>query len=227
MTRLVVDDVEVRYGDLRAVACAAFTVEAGQMLAVTGPSGAGKTSLLWATAGAVSPSAGQVLVDGETVTDRAGSATQGVAFIAQGNALVSMLSAYENLAVPMLISGVGPAAVRERVVAALAAVGLEEWAGHLIDDLSGGQQQRVAVARALATHPRVLLADEPTSDLDAGNRSRVMALMRQAAREGAAVVFSTHDPAAAVEADGEISLDEGELTWVRPFPGAHWSTRHH
>lgn len=217
MTLLVVEGIEVRYGGLVAVRAASLSVASGQVLAVTGPSGAGKTSLLWAMAGALVPDAGEVRVDGVRVTDRSASARLGVAFVPQGNALVSILTAYENVVVPLLTTGLAPTPARGRATAALTAVGLDEWADHLVDELSGGQQQRVAVARALAVEARVLLADEPTSDLDGGNRSRVMSALRTSAHSGAAVVVSTHDPAAAEEADGEVSLDEGVLTWVRPL----------
>jgi putative ABC transport system ATP-binding protein len=126
-----------------------------------------------------------------------------------------VLTAYENIVVPLLSGGVPPTEAHGRARDALGVVGLEEWAEHLVEELSGGQQQRVAVARALASNANVLLADEPTSDLDGRNREVVLAALRAAADRGAVVVLTTHDPEAAAAADGELALDAGEATWVR------------
>jgi putative ABC transport system ATP-binding protein len=128
-----------------------------------------------------------------------------------------VLTAYENIVVPLLDGGLELAEADTRAREALDMVGLGEWAAHLVEELSGGQQQRVAVARALAAQAAVLLADEPTSDLDGRNREVVLTALRAAADRGAAVVLATHDPEAAAEADGELALDTGEATWVRRF----------
>ena len=192
-----------------------LTVSSGQVLAVTGPSGAGKTSLLWLMAGALEPDRGSVQVDGAPVGDRPEAAARGIAVVPQGNGLAAVLTAYENIVVPLLDARPEPRRGRTRAREALEVVGLEEWAEHLVEELSGGQQQRVAVARALAAHASVLLADEPTSDLDGRNREVVLPALRAAADRGAVVVFATHDPEAAEAADGELALDEGAATWVR------------
>jgi putative ABC transport system ATP-binding protein len=215
---LVLEDVEVRYGGLVAVAALSLEVPGGRVLAVTGPSGAGKTSLLWLMAGALDPDRGTVEVDGRPVGGRSEAAARGVAVVPQGNGLAAVLTAYENIVVPLLDSGVGPAESGSRAREALAVVGLEEWSEHLVEELSGGQQQRVAVARALAANASVLLADEPTSDLDGRNREVVLHALRAAADRGAVVVLATHDPEAAEAADGELALDSGEATWVRQLP---------
>ena len=213
MSELELESVEVRYGGLVAVATLSLTVPAGRMLAVTGPSGAGKTSLLWLMAGALEPDRGSVHVDGSPVGARPEAAARGVAVVPQGNGLAAVLTAYENIVVPLLDGGVPSGDADSRAREALEVVGLGEWAEHLVEELSGGQQQRVAVARALATQASVLLADEPTSDLDGRNREVVLTALRAAADRGAVVVMATHDPEAAAAADGELALD-----WARP-PG--------
>jgi putative ABC transport system ATP-binding protein len=207
----------VQYGDLVALQTLDLELSPGQFLAVTGPSGAGKTSLLWALAGALRPAAGEVLLDGEPVGDRASAAARGVALVPQGNALAASLTAYENVVVPLLALDVPAADAARRADEALTLVGLEESGQHLVEELSGGQQQRVALARGFATDARVLLADEPTSDLDAGNRGRMVAALRERADAGAVVVMATHDPEAAAGADGELALDDGRASWVRPL----------
>jgi putative ABC transport system ATP-binding protein len=208
------DRVEVRYGEVVAVRSATLQVPPGGTLAVTGPSGAGKSSLLWALAGATAHS-GVVEVGGVAVADRAGAAGQGIALAPQGNGLPSFLTAEENVLMPLLAAGVPVADARARTRDALALLDLAESASHLVDELSGGQQQRVALARTLAAAPAVLLADEPTSDLDPTNRQRVIGALRARADAGAVVVMATHDAEAAAQLDAELRLDEGHLTWRR------------
>jgi putative ABC transport system ATP-binding protein len=215
VTDLVLEDVELRYGGLVALAPLSLAVTGGRVLAITGPSGAGKTTLLWLMAGALDPDRGSVRMSGRPMGARTEAAARGVLVVPQGNGLAAVLTAYENIVVPMLDSGVPSAEADPRAREALAVVGLEEWAEHLVEELSGGQQQRVAVARALAGQASVLLADEPTSDLDGRNREVVLAALRAAADRGAVVVLTTHDPEAAAAADGELALDEGVATWVR------------
>ena len=139
------------------------------------------------------------------------------AVVPQGNGLAAVLTAYENIVVPLLDRGLTSSDADTRAREALTVVGLEEWAEHLVEELSGGQQQRVAVARGLAAQPDLLLADEPTSDLDGRNREMVLAALRTVAERGSVVVLATHDPEAAAAADGELALDEGVATWVRPL----------
>jgi putative ABC transport system ATP-binding protein len=212
---LEVDALEVRYGDLVALHDVDLRLPAGSMVAVTGPSGSGKSALLWALAGAVAPTAGTVRLDGEDVGDRSRASRLGIALMPQGGALVSTLTAAENVVVSLLSQGVPAAEARARAAASLLAVGLDEQGAHLPEELSGGQQQRVAVAVTLASRGRVLLLDEPTSELDAGNRQRVLAALRVATAAGAVVVLATHDPEAAEPADAELRLDDGVATWVR------------
>ncbi|HST64712.1 MAG TPA: ATP-binding cassette domain-containing protein [Mycobacteriales bacterium] len=194
--------VSVRYGDLVAVHPATFTLAPGQLLAVTGPSGAGKSSLLWALAGAT-PCAGTVERPGPT------------SLTPQGNGLPSFLTAEENVLMPLLATGVPAGEARERARAALARLDLSASATHLVDELSGGQQQRVALARTLAGAPAVILADEPTSDLDGTNRQRVIDALREEAAAGAIVVMATHDAEAAAALPAELTLVDGHPTWPR------------
>ena len=217
MSELVASALEVHYGDLVALRGVDLTVRKGQFLSVTGPSGAGKPTLLWALGGALAPNAGGTTVDGTELVDREQAARLGVVLVPQGNGLASSLTAAENVLVPLLAQGVAADEAERRTEAALALVGLAESGNHLIEELSGGQQQRVALARAFAAQARVLLADESTSDLDAANRERMVAALRAEAERGAVVVLATHDPEAAEQTDGEIHLDEGIAAWRRPL----------
>ena len=215
-----VSRVTVAYGELVAVDEVSFAVPPGFVLAVSGPSGAGKSSLLWAIAGAVPVKSGQVEVDGLVITDRPAAALHGVVLIPQGNGLARVLTARENLSIPLLADR-KPAGDEEReeldraIETALAQVGLEDSGDHLVEELSGGEQQRIAVARGIAQRGRVILADESTSELDSTNRERVLDLLRVEADRGAAVIIATHDPNVADSADGHALMDEGRLTWVR------------
>ena len=222
MTTLRADRVSVTYGTRTAVREVDLAVPPGQVLAVTGPSGAGKSSLLWALAGAQQPASGTVRLGDTVVRDRAHAVRLGIVLVPQGNGLARTLTAYENVLVPLL-GGDRPAEeATERATQALALVGLEGSERHLVEELSGGQQQRVALARALASRAPVLLADEPTSDLDSGNRERMLGALRAEAARGAVVVVATHDPEAAQAADGELALDEGSATWARRLFAAGW-----
>jgi len=212
---ITLSQVTVRYGELTAVSDVSFTVPPGFVLAVSGPSGAGKSSLLWAIAGAVPLAKGQVEVDGLVVKDRPAAAQHGVVLIPQGNGLARVLTARENLSIPLLAASKPGEEVDRRIQQALEGVGLEESGDHLVEELSGGEQQRVAVARGIAQQGRVILADESTSELDSTNRERVLDLLHEQARHGAAVVIATHDPNVAESADGHAVMDEGHLTWLR------------
>jgi putative ABC transport system ATP-binding protein len=184
---------------------------AGRVLAVTGSSGSGKTSLLSVLGGLVLPSAGEVSYDGAPVGTRSGEPRPGTAFVLQTYGLVPTLTAEENVAVALRARRVPPAEAGRRAVAALDRVGVGDLAERLIQELSGGQLQRVAVARALAVEPDVLLADEPTSELDEKNRDLVVAEIRAEADRGAVVVLATHDPEVADLCDDELALVDGRV----------------
>ena len=212
---IVARDVHVSYDGHEVLRAIDLRVAPGQMVAVTGPSGAGKTTLLWVVAALVKPEQGEVTIDGATRRDRDETAAAGVVLSPQDNALAAVLTAAENVLVPLLAARMRPQDAMERTAWALEIVGLAEAGDQLVEELSGGQQQRVAVARGLAQRGAVVLADEPTSELDAVNRARIVALLRAEADRGAAVVLATHDPEAAAECDAELHLDAGEATWIR------------
>jgi ABC-type lipoprotein export system ATPase subunit len=192
-------------------------VAGGEVVAVTGPSGSGKSTLLFLLAGLDRPDGGEVRVAGTDWRTLDGPARarfrrSTCGFIAQGMALLPQATAAENVAVPLLLDGVAPEDRQPRVAGALAAVGLADQSDKLPDQLSGGQQQRVAIARALITGPAVVLADEPTANLDSATAQAVTRLLLSAARErGAAVVLVTHDPEVARHADRLVRLRSGRL----------------
>jgi putative ABC transport system ATP-binding protein len=213
---LTVDGVTVAYErDHPVLRDVSVVVSPGQILAVTGPSGAGKTTLLWAMAGLLRPAAGVVSVDSTTLRDRDHAVAERVVLIPQDNGLAAILTAQENIQVAMIAGGAAPADARRATVSSLERLGLAGQADQLVEELSGGQQQRTAIARGLALHGDVLLADEVTSELDATNRQRVLELLHDEARRGAAVVFATHDPEAAAACDRELHLSDGAAQLVR------------
>ena len=213
---LTVDEVTLAYPPgppvLRDVSLA---VEPGQLLAVTGPSGAGKTTLLWAVAGLIPVRYGTVAVGGTPLHDRREALAAGVVLIPQDNGLAPILTAQENVQVALVAAGAVAADARRLTADSLDRLGLGGQADQLVEELSGGQQQRAAVARGIALRPRVLLADEVTSELDAANRQRVLDLLRAEAHRGAVVVFATHDPDAAAACDAELHLTDGRAELLR------------
>jgi putative ABC transport system ATP-binding protein len=182
---------------------------AGRVLAVTGSSGSGKTTLLSVLGGLVRPDSGEASFDGQPVGTRTGEPRTGTAFVLQSHGLVPSLTAEENVAIALRARRVEPGDDVRRAHAALARVGVADLAERLVTELSGGQLQRVAVARALAVEPDVLLADEPTSELDEHNRDLVVAELRLEADRGCVVVLATHDPEVADLCDDELHLVDG------------------
>lgn len=223
--RLVLRDVSVRYGDVVAVDGASAAAEPGQVTAVTGHSGAGKTSLLWAIGGLLDDgqSSGSITLGDKAIGDERSSREAGAVLIPQGSALAEVLTARDNITVPLVAAGMRGAEATALADRTLAAVGLDEHGGHLAEELSGGQRQRVAVARGLAlsslrleTGSLVLLADEPTSELDHDTRERVVVLLQDVARRGGIVLLATHDPEVADVAAARWHLDDGRLQTAFP-----------
>jgi len=194
-----------------------FTVPAGQLVALRGRSGSGKTTLLNIVGGLDRPDDGSVRVAGHEVTTMSDSERlklrrSSVAFIFQSFGLIPILSASENVGVPLRIAGVAPKEREERVRLMLGIVGLGEHARQRPGELSGGQQQRVAIARALAGSPEVLLADEPTGQLDSETAKQIMRLLRTVVQsEGVTALVATHDPNLIGIADSVLELEDGKI----------------
>jgi len=190
----------------------------GEFVALMGPSGSGKTTLLNCIAGIDRPTSGTVTVGGSDVTSLSEGAlakwrSRHVGFIFQFYNLIPVLTAVENVELPLLLTDLSKKQRRERALTALAVVGLADRATHYPRQLSGGQEQRVAIARAIVTDPDVLVADEPTGDLDAKSAEDILNLMETLNREfKKTIVIVTHDPRAAARAHVERHLEKGILT---------------
>ena len=216
-----VRDVERTFGSGRTAAHAlrgvSFTVRRGELTALCGRSGSGKTTLLNVIGGLDTPTGGTVTVAGREVTrmserERMELRRDTIAFIFQSFGLIPMLSAAENVGIPLRIAGTPSADREQRVAMMLEIVGLSEHAVHRPDELSGGQQQRIAIARALAGRPQLLIADEPTSQLDLETGRQIMRLLLTVVRsEGITALVATHDEALMDLADEIIRLDDGQI----------------
>jgi putative ABC transport system ATP-binding protein len=192
-----------------------LTIENGEFTALVGPSGSGKTTLLQLIGCLDQPTSGHVFINGKDVSrlnrnQRADMRRGTIGFIFQFFALIPTLTAYENIELPMLLIGHSASERRERVNQLLESVDLTDRATYRPDQLSGGQQQRVAIARALATKPTLILADEPTANLDTPNGKQVMETMTRLNREtGVTFIFATHDPRVIQYARRVITLRDG------------------
>ena len=183
----------------------------GLLTALSGPSGSGKTTLLSIAGGLVEPTTGTTSYDGASMWGGTGDPRPEVAFVLQVYGLVPILSARENVSVALRARGMSPAEADERAEASLARFHIADLGDRQVEELSGGQMQRVALARGLCVDSGVLLADEPTSELDEGNRALVLRELRLEAERGAVVVVATHDPAVVDACDRHFVLDEGRL----------------
>jgi putative ABC transport system ATP-binding protein len=193
-------------------------IAAGDYVALMGPSGSGKSTLLNLIAGIDKPDAGSLIIGGVDITaldeaDLAAWRSRNVGFIFQFYNLMPVLTAFENVELPLLLTDLTAAQRRQHVGDALAMVGLSDRVEHYPSELSGGQQQRVAIARAIISDPTILVADEPTGDLDRVSAEEVLNLIDSLNRElGKTVIMVTHDPHAAAKARSIRHLDKGELT---------------
>ncbi len=201
--------------ETQALRGVSLSIAPGEFTALVGPSGSGKTTLLQLIGCLDQPTSGQIFINGKDVSrlnrnQRADVRRDTIGFIFQFFALIPTLTAYENVEMPLLLTGKGSAERRERVTQLLEAVGLADRAHHRPDQLSGGEQQRVAVARALAGNPSLILADEPTANLDTPNGQQVMEIMTRLNQEtGVTFVFATHDPRVIKYARRVVTLRDG------------------
>lgn len=202
--------------DLTILDDVSFDIPAGQFLAVTGASGSGKSTLLGLIAGLDAPSSGTIVVDGDNVTAMKEDAlarlrSEKIGFIFQSFHLIPSLTAFENILIPMEILGLDN--VRERAAALLDQVDLKNRGHHYPAELSGGEQQRIAIARAFANSPKILLADEPTGNLDTKNGQHIFDLMKGLhARNNVTLVLVTHDAHLAAQAQRQIVLTDGSVS---------------
>lgn len=205
------DEVETH-----ALSAVGFEIAAGEFVSIAGPSGCGKSTLLSILGLLDTPTAGQYWLSGEAVADlplseRARIRNRQVGFIFQSFNLVGDLNVFENVELPLTYRGMDRAERKQRVMQALEKVGMAHRAKHLPAQLSGGQQQRVAVARAIAGEPAILLADEPTGNLDSANGEAVMKLLTDLHQAGSTICMVTHDQRYAGQASKEIHLFDGRV----------------
>ena len=204
--------------ETRALRGVTLTIEEGEFTAIVGPSGSGKTTMLQLLGCLDKPTGGTVRVKGQDVTQlnanqRADLRKGTIGFVFQFFALIPGLMAYENVELPLLLMGKSGKERKERVTELLAAVGLSDRAHHRPDQMSGGEQQRVAIARALATYPVLVLADEPTANLDTENGRQVMEIMQRLNEEtGTTFLFATHDPRVIPFARRVVTLRDGQVS---------------
>jgi lipoprotein-releasing system ATP-binding protein len=213
---LVLSDIQRTFhqagNDLQVLRGAAVSIASGETVALVGPSGAGKSTLLHIAGLLERPDGGEVIVDGEACSDlsddrRTALRRTAIGFIYQSHHLLPEFTALENVVVPQMIAGVSKSAARKRASELLGMVGLSEREGHRPAKLSGGEQQRVAIARALANSPKVLIADEPTGNLDQETAERVFELLMRLTREtGVSSLVATHNPDLAARMDRKLTL---------------------
>jgi putative ABC transport system ATP-binding protein len=200
-----------------ALAGVDFLVEEGEFVAIMGPSGSGKSTLLHMIGGLDQPSGGEILLAGSRLSQLKDKKVtllrrRNIGFVFQFFNLLPTLSAEENITLPLLIDGQNPKAYRQRIDSLLQLTGLSDRRGHKPEQLSGGEQQRVALARALITEPAILLADEPTGNLDSKTGTAIMELLRTSCDDlKQSIVVVTHDPRAAAYADRVVFLRDGRL----------------
>lgn len=202
-------------------------IQSGEYVAVVGPSGSGKTTLLSVLGGMLTPDSGKVIFDNQSIYDvpvtaRTRLRREKIGFVFQTFNLIPYLTAIENVQVPLFLDGISPAEQRNRALTLLEQVGLDNRVDHKPCELSTGQQQRVALARTLANNPQLILADEPTGNLDPESREAILDRFDLFVRGGRTIIMVTHDPSAAERAFRRIQLADGKIVSdaVRPRSAA-------
>ncbi len=218
-------DLKKRYGTgddaVFALRGMSFSIEHGEFMAIIGPSGCGKTTLLNILGALDRPTSGKVYIDGIDISklgnkDLAAVRSKKLGFVFQDFNLLSRMSVVENVELPLLIAGADPLLSRRRCLSLLGRLGIAGKADRNVNNISGGERQRVAVARALANDPKIVLADEPTGNLDTKNTEMMMALLKQLNREfGKTLVVITHNPEVASHAQRVISIRDGTIVEIR------------
>ena len=202
---------------LRALENVSLHVPKGDFLAITGPSGSGKTTLMNILGCLDRPTTGKYLLEGTTVEGLGGAAAadirnRKIGFIFQSFNLIGSMSALENVELPLVLRGESRKSRRQKALEALERVGLQARAGHRPAELSGGQQQRVAIARVLAAQPPLILADEPTGNLDGATSREILSILQQLHGEGQTIVMITHDAGIAAAAPRQMRMEQGRLS---------------
>ena len=215
---MIVEAKKIRksFGSLEVLKGVDFAVEAGEVVAIMGASGAGKSTLLQILGTLLTPDSGSLTIDGTDILslgERALSQFRNrrIGFVFQAHHLLPEFTAEENVTIPMLIGGQAQASARARARELLALVGLQERLSHKPSQLSGGEQQRVAIARAVVAGPKLILADEPTGNLDSKNGKEVMDLLKELNQEGTTIVMVTHSQKDAACAQRTIDLFDGQI----------------
>ena len=200
-----------KFGSGTAVGNVSFVVNEGELLGLLGPSGSGKTTVLRLIAGLEVPTSGDIFIDGKRVNDLTVQ-ERNIGFVFQSFNLIPVLTAAQNVELPLLLTHLSGSERKKRVATALRIVGLEDRMEHYPRQMSGGQEQRVAIARAIVNDPKIIVADEPTGDLDRKSADDVLNLMDKLNKEQGKTIFMvTHDPAAAERAKIQRKLDKGAL----------------
>src|SRR6266511_2091401 len=214
---------------VRALNGVSFAVPRGEMVAIMGPSGSGKTTLLNCLSGLDRIDGGEVLIEGVALSamsdeERTDYRARRMGFVFQFYNLMPVLSAVENVELPLLVARVSAREARRKALAALAMVGLEDRAAHVPDELSGGQRQRVTIARALVNDPAIVWADEPTGDLDSENAEEIVALMRRLNRKrGLTFLIVTHDISVGRATDRIVRMVDGQIVDEEVLEVSRWS----
>jgi len=227
MPLILLEDVHKIYnpgpGEVRALDGVSLAIEAGELVAVVGQSGSGKSTLMNLIGCLYMPTAGRYLLDGQEVSSLCDDElsvirNQSIGFVFQGFNLIPSLTALENVELPLLYRGIGREARRRMALEALHRVGLTARSHHKPTQMSGGQQQRTAIARAIAAKPPIILADEPTGNLDSASGAEIMRILKELNQEGKTVVLITHDNEIAAQARRVVRIHDGRLVQDSALP---------